>query len=296
MNLEQLKVMAEGKGFIAALDQSGGSTPKALKGYGIDESEYNGEDEMFAKVHEMRTRVITSPSFNQDRFVGAILFEGTMDRTVRDRYTADFLWNVKGIVPFLKIDKGLADLKDGAQVMKPNPGLGDLLVHARDDRGIFGTKMRSNIMAANADGIKAVVDQQFEVAMQIADAGLVPIIEPEVNIDIPDKAKAEDLLLENILRCLKDVPEDTKLMFKITLPDVANLYKPLIEAPQTVRVVALSGGYPLDVANEKLAANNGVIASYSRALLNGLTAQQSDEEFNKILAATAQAAYEASIT
>lgn len=296
MNEKQLKIMAEGKGFIAALDQSGGSTPKALKGYGIDESEYSGEDEMFAKVHEMRTRVIKSPSFNQDRFVGAILFEGTMDRKIDNRYTADFLWNVKSIVPFLKIDKGLADLKDGAQVMKPNPGLGDLLIHARDDRGIFGTKMRSNIMEANPAGIKAVVEQQFEVAMQIAAAGLVPIIEPEVNIDMADKAKAEDILLENILTCLKEVPEDTKLMFKLTLPEVANLYKPLVEAPQTVRVVALSGGYSLEVANEKLAANNGVIASYSRALLNGLTAQQTDEEFNKVLAATAQAAYDASIT
>ena len=296
MNLKQLQIMSEGKGFIAALDQSGGSTPKALLGYGIDGSQYSGDDEMFAKVHEMRTRVVTSPSFNSEWFLGAILFEDTMERKVEDKYTAEYLWDVKGIVPFLKVDKGLADLKDGAQVMKPIPGLQELLVHARDDHGVFGTKMRSNIMEANPAGIKAVVEQQFEIGLQIADAGLVPIIEPEVNINMADKAVAEDILVENILNCLKSVPEDTKLMFKITLPEKANQYAPVIAAPQTVRVVSLSGGYTLEEANKRLAANNGVIASYSRALLNGLKVDQSQEEFDAVLAATAKAAAEASAT
>jgi fructose-bisphosphate aldolase, class I len=281
MNSDQFNKAQRGAGFIAALDQSGGSTPKALKLYGIAEDAYSGDAEMFDQVHQMRTRIITSPSFDGDRILGAILFEDTMDRQIEGRDTADYLWNVKHIVPFLKVDKGLADEKDGAQVMKPIPGLDDLLRRARD-KGVFGTKMRSVIKLPGA-GLQAVVDQQFEIGRQILAAGLVPIIEPEVDIHSAEKAAAEDQLKTALLKGLDGLGDDQVVMLKLTLPDVDDHYRELVEHPKVLRVVALSGGYNREDACDKLAANHGVIASFSRALTEGLTAQQSDEEFNAAL-------------
>jgi len=294
MNDEQFKKAQSGAGFIAALDQSGGSTPKALKLYGIPEDAYSGEDEMFDLIHQMRTRIITSPAFDGDRIMGAILFEQTMDRQIEGRPTADYLWNVKKIVPFLKIDKGLAEEKDGAQTMKPMPGLDELLDRAVAN-GIFGTKERSVIKLPGA-GLQAVVDQQFEVAKQVLAKGLVPIIEPEVDIKSPKKAEAEEQLKAALLAGVNALGDDQKVMLKLTLPDVDNLYKELVDHPKVLRVVALSGGYTRDEANEKLARNNGVIASFSRALTEGLTAQQSDEEFNKVLDAAIESIAKASAT
>src|SRR3954447_2864085 len=281
MNEQQLSKVRTGQGFIAALDQSGGSTPKGLKLYGIPEDAYSGDDQMFDLVHEMRTRIITNPAFDAGRIMGAILFEQTMDRAVADRPTADYLWNVKGIVPFLKIDKGLADEQDGAQTMKPMPGLDELLDRAVAN-GVFGTKERSVIKLPGA-GVDAVVAQQFEVASQVLAKGLVPIIEPEVDIKSPKKAEAEDQLKASLLDGVNRLGDDQKVMLKLTLPDTDNLYKQLVEHPRVLRVVALSGGYSRDEACQKLARNTGVIASFSRALTEGLTAQQSDQEFNATL-------------
>ncbi len=294
MNPEQLEKAHTGAGFIAALDQSGGSTPKALKLYGIPEDAYSGDDQMFDLVHEMRTRIITSPAFDAGRIMGAILFEQTMDRTIEGRPTADYLWNVKGIVPFLKIDKGLADEQDGAQTMKPMPGLDELLDRAVAN-GVFGTKERSVIKLPGA-GVDAVVAQQFEVAPQVLAKGLVPIIEPEVDINSPEKAEAEDQLKASLLDGVNQLGDDQKVMLKLTLPDTDNLYRELVDHPNVVRVVALSGGYSRDEACEKLSRNNGVIASFSRALTEGLTAQQSDEEFNATLDAAVAEIAKASAT
>ena len=280
MNPKQYEKVKAAKGFIAALDQSGGSTPKALKLYGIPEDAYSGDEQMFDLVHEMRARIITSPAFDGDRIMGAILFEMTMDREIEGRPSADYLWNVKNVVPFLKIDKGLADEKDGAQVMKPMPGL-DALLDRAVEKGIFGTKERSFIKLPGA-GLDAVVEQQFAVAQQVLAKGLVPIIEPEVDIKSPRKAEAEDQLNEALLAGVNAL-RDQAVMLKLTLPDTDNLYKQLVDHPKVVRVVALSGGYSRDEACEKLARNSGVIASFSRALTEGLTAQQSDDEFNKTL-------------
>jgi fructose-bisphosphate aldolase class I len=290
-----LSKIRSGNGFIAALDQSGGSTPKALKLYGLDENAYSGEAEMFDRIHEMRTRIITSPAFNGDRIVGAILFEMTMDRQIEGKGSAAYLWQDKGVVPFLKVDKGLADEADGAQVMKPMPDLDSLLERATAN-GVFGTKMRSVIKLANPTGVDAVVSQQFEVGHQILAAGLVPIIEPEVDINSPEKAAAEALLKQGILDELKAVPDGQQIMLKLTLPDADDFYAELVAHPKVLRVVALSGGYTREEANARLARNHGVIASFSRALTEGLTAQQSDDEFNKTLDATIASVYAASIT
>ena len=295
MNQEQLRRMEHDKGFIAALDQSGGSTPKALKAYGVDESAYNGEEEMFTRVHEMRTRIIKSPSFDKHEILAAILFENTMDRKIDNLFTADFLWNQKGIVPFLKVDKGLADEKNGVQLMKPIPGL-DALLDRANERHIFGTKMRSVIKQANPDGIRAVIDQQFVVGMQIAHKGLVPILEPEVDIHCPDKAKAEEIMLGVIKEYLAKLHEGAKIMFKVTIPTVDNLYAEIMKNPNVVRVVALSGGYTMDDANEKLARNHGLIASFSRALAQDLRFSQSDHDFNAVLKKAIDSIYRASIT
>ena len=295
MNQEQLRRMEHDKGFIAALDQSGGSTPKALKAYGVDESAYNGEEEMFTRVHEMRTRIIKSPSFDKHEILAAILFENTMDRKIDNLFTADFLWNQKGIVPFLKVDKGLADEKNGVQLMKPIPGL-DALLDRANERHIFGTKMRSVIKQANADGIRAIIDQQFVVGMQIAHKGLVPILEPEVDIHCPDKAKAEEIMLGVIQEYLAKLHEGAKIMFKVTIPTVDNLYAEIMKDPNVVRVVALSGGYTMDDANEKLARNHGLIASFSRALAQDLRFSQSDHDFNAVLKKAIDSIYRASIT
>ncbi len=281
MNDKRLNRMRTGKGFIAALDQSGGSTPKALKAYGIDESAYKNDEEMFYLVHEMRTRIITSPEFTSDNILGAILFEQTMDRYVDGRYTGDYLWDVKGILPFLKIDQGLADLNMGVQLMKEMPLLDTLLTRAVE-RNIFGTKMRSVIKEANKEGIRAVVDQQFEIAKRVYEAGLIPIIEPEIDINIPDKQEAEAILKEELVRALGEY-SDILVMFKLTLPNEENLYEDLLKNEQVVRIVALSGGYSREVANHKLASNRGLIASFSRALVEGLNANQSEEEFNEML-------------
>lgn len=292
MNKEQLKRMHEGKGFIAALDQSGGSTPKALKAYGVSEDAYHGDEEMFEKVHEMRTRIMTSPSFTSEHILAAILFENTMERKVEGKYTSDYLWEEKGIVPFLKNDKGLAEEKNGVRLMKDMPQLDDLLQRAVE-RHVFGTKMRSVILAANPEGIKEIVDQQFEVAKKICSYGLVPIIEPEVDINIPDKAEAEDILLAEIKKHLPEV--DNPIMFKLSIPTKPDLYKELMDHEQVVRVVALSGGYSRDKANELLAKNHGMIASFSRAFSEGLTYQQSPEDFDKTMLASIKSIYEASI-
>ena len=294
MNQEQLDKVRAGDGFIAALDQSGGSSPKALRLYGVEEDEYSGDDEMFDRIHEMRTRIMTSPGFTGARVLGAILFEDTMDRQVEGRDTGDYLWSVKGVVPFLKVDKGLADEVDGAQVMKPIPGLDDLLSRAVA-KGMFGTKMRSVIKVADPAGVAAVADQQFEVGRQIVAAGLVPIIEPEIDIHSPSKAEAEALLRDAILGHLSSLGPDQLVMLKLTLPEEDGFYQPLVDHPNVVRVVALSGGYSRDDANARLARNPGVIASFSRALTEGLTAQQSAEEFDGALDGSIQAIYEASV-
>lgn len=295
MNNEQLTRMREGKGFIAALDQSGGSTPKALRLYGIEENEYSGEAEMFDLIHQMRTRMITSPVFNGERVLGAILFEGTMERDIEGIGAAEYLWKKKQVIPFLKIDKGLADDADGVQVMKPNPDLDALLTRAVA-KGVFGTKMRSVIKEANEKGIKAVVAQQFEVGRQILRAGLVPIIEPEVDINSATKGEAEILLKQALLEELDKQPADQPVMLKLTLPNVDNFYAELVKHPSVLRVVALSGGYSRDESNKKLAANNGVIASFSRALTEGLSAKQSDADFNATLDAAIAGIYNASLT
>ena len=292
---EKLEKMRNGKGFIAALDQSGGSTPKALKLYGINENEYSNDKEMFDLIHKMRTRIIKSPAFNNTKILGAILFEQTMDSKIDGKYTADFLWEEKKILPFLKIDKGLNDLDaDGVQTMKPNPGLADLLKKA-NERHIFGTKMRSVIKKASPAGIARVVDQQFEVAAQIVAAGLVPIIEPEVDINNVDKVECEEILRDEIRKHLNALPETSNVMLKLTLPTVENFYEEFTKHPRVVRVVALSGGYSREKANDILSKNKGVIASFSRALTEGLSAQQTDDEFNKTLANTIEGIYEASV-
>uniref|UniRef100_UPI003C6BE39F fructose bisphosphate aldolase n=1 Tax=Aerococcus urinaeequi TaxID=51665 RepID=UPI003C6BE39F len=293
MNQAQLERMSNAPGFIAALDQSGGSTPKALLAYGVAEDTYSNEDEMFAKVHEMRTRIMTSPTFTSDKILAAILFENTMDRQVDGKYTAEYLAD-KGIVPFLKIDKGLAEEANGVQLMKDMPELDDLLARA-NDRGIFGTKERSNILAFNPAGIKEVVDQQFEVAKQVIDAGLVPIIEPEVNIKAEDKAAIEELLAEEIRLHLDQLGENDLVMLKLTIPTVPDTYRELASHPNVVRVVALSGGYTREEANELLAENHDMIASFSRALASDLRASQADDEFNDLLASAIDTIYDASV-
>lgn len=296
MNQEQLERMHSGKGFIAALDQSGGSTPKALKAYGIDESAYSNEDEMFTLVHQMRTRIITNSAFTSDKVLAAILFEQTMDRTIEDKYTADYLWDVKKIVPILKIDKGLADENNHVKLMKPIPGLDDTLEHAVKDRHIFGTKERSVIYDYDEQGIRDVVDQQFELGLQVVSHGLVPILEPEVDIHNPKKAESEAFMKELFKEHLAKLDPDTKIMFKVTIPTQADLYKDLMSDPHVVRIVALSGGYPQDEANKLLSENHGLIASFSRALAQDLRAQQSDEEFTAALKAAVDKIYAASIT
>jgi len=286
--------MKDGKGFIAALDQSGGSTPKALAAYGIESDEYSSEAQMFDLVHHMRTRIIKSPAFTKDHILGAILFERTMDSLVDDMYTADFLWDRKGIVPFLKVDKGLAELQDGVQVMKPISNLDDVLSRAVK-RNIFGTKMRSVIKEANETGIKRIVDQQFEIGMKIVGYGLVPILEPEVDIHCPEKKRCEQIMREEIISRLRQTDQAVSLMFKLTIPDENNFYAPLMNDPRVVRVVALSGGYTRAEANRKLAQNSGLIASFSRALAEGLSARQSDQEFDAVLGNSIASIYEASI-
>jgi fructose-bisphosphate aldolase class I len=295
MNQQQHEKIKSGQGFIAALDQSGGSTPKALKLYGISEDSYSGDDEMFTLVHEMRSRIMTSPAFTGARILGAILFEMTMDRQVEGRDTADYLWNVKAVVPFLKVDKGLADEADGVQLMKPIPDLAGLLARA-NGKGVFGTKMRSVIKLADDAGIKQIVDQQFEIGREILGAGLVPIIEPEVDIKSPQKAEAEDLLHAAILGQLDQLGSDQVVMLKLTLPEQDDLYADFVAHPRVLRVVALSGGYSRDEACARLARAKGVVASFSRGLTEGLSAQQTDEAFNAMLDASIQEIFEASIT
>ena len=289
-----LQQMRSGKGFIAALDQSGGSTPKALKLYGIEENTYSGEAQMFDLMHAMRSRLIKSPSFNGNRVIGAILFEMTMERTIDGQGTAEYLWQKKHVVPFLKVDNGLDDEANDVQLMKPIPELATRIA-AANKHGVFGTKMRSVINLANQSGIDAVVKQQFEVGAQIIAGGLVPIIEPEVSIKSPQKAEAEALLKKSLLDYANSLSGDQNIMLKLSIPTVPNLYKELVDHPRVVRVVALSGGYSRDEANKHLAENQGVIASFSRALVEGLTAQQSDAEFDKALDASIQSIYEASI-
>jgi fructose-bisphosphate aldolase class I len=294
MNAAQFEQMKSGKGFIGALDQSGGSTPKALSLYGLDESAYSNEAEMFDRVHEMRTRLIKSPSLDSARVIGVILFEMTMDRSIDGLGTAEYLWQKKGIVPFLKVDSGLAAEENGVQLMKPIPELAARIKSALSHE-VFGTKMRSVIKQANEAGIKAVVDQQFAVGAQIRAGGLVPIIEPEVDINCPDKAAAESILRREILAHLDSLDENQEVMLKLTLPDEAGYYAPLVNHSRVVRVVALSGGYSRQLANEMLAKNAGVIASFSRALTEGLSAQQSDAEFDATLNAAVQSIFDASI-
>ena len=295
MNTEQLEKIATGSGFIAALDQSGGSTPKALKAYGVEESEYNDDIEMFDRIHEMRTRIITSQSFSGTRILGAILFENTMDRSIDGMGSADYLWNVKGVVPFLKVDKGLADERQGVQLMKPIDGLGSLLDKALGKR-IFGTKMRSVIKSADEDGINAVVNQQFEIGNEILQAGLMPIIEPEVDISSPEKSACEGLMRDAILRNLELLSEGEKVMLKLTLPEEDNFYSGLVESEKILRVVALSGGYSRKEANARMSRNSGVVASFSRALTEGLSAQQSQSEFDSLLNSSIQSIFDASNT
>ena len=294
MNQEQATRMTEAKGFIAALDQSGGSTPKALRAYGIQDDAYSSDAEMFDLVHAMRSRLITSPSFTSEKVLAAILFEMTMDREIEGSPTAQYLWEKKGIVPLLKIDKGLADEENDVQVMKPMPEL-DKLLDRGVEKGIFGTKERSVINAANAEGIHAVVDQQFEIGKQVLAKGMVPILEPEVTISIDDKKEAEELLKAALLKGLDDIPEGQQVMIKVSIPTVDNFYEDLINHPKVMRVVALSGGYERDDANERLSRNKGLIASFSRALLEGLTADQSQKEFDNTLATTIDGIYKASI-
>jgi fructose-bisphosphate aldolase class I len=295
LNQEQLQKMRAHPGFIAALDQSGGSTPKALALYGIKDRSWANEDEMFDLVHQMRTRMITSPAFTGERIIGAILFENTMDREIKGQSTGDYLWKVKRVVPFLKIDKGLEPEKDAVQLMKPIPGLGELLEKAKAKR-IFGTKERSFIKQANEAGIKDIVDQQFELAAQIIAAQLVPIVEPEVDIHCPEKAKAEGLLKAAILEKINQLPPGQLVMLKLTLPEQDNFYADLVKHPKVLRVVALSGGYSREEANNRLRRNHGIIASFSRALAEGLSAQQSDAEFNAELDKSIQSIFDASNT
>ena len=294
-NAEQLEIIKNRPGFIAALDQSGGSTPKALGLYGITEDAWSNDEEMFSVVHAMRSRIMTSPAFTGERILGAILFENTMDREVEGQSTASYLWNVKQVVPFLKVDKGLADIENGAQVMNPNPGLGDLLVKAKA-AGIFGTKMRSVIKEANSTGIDAVVKQQFEVGRQIIAAGLVPIIEPEVDIHCPDKEAAEQMLHAAIIAQLDALGDGEMVMLKLTLPEKDGLYGACISHPNVARVVALSGGYSREEANDRLGRQHGMVASFSRALAEGLQAGQSADEFDAMLDASIQTIFEASNT
>ena len=291
---DQIEQMTSGAGFIAALDQSGGSTPKALRLYGVDEDQYASESEMFDLIHAMRARIARAPAFNGDKVIGAILFEMTMEREIDGMPTATYMWEKRGVVPFLKVDKGLAEEENGAQVMKPMPEL-DALLERAVKAGIFGTKMRSVINAANPEGIKAVVAQQFEIGKQILGHGLVPIIEPEVTITIADKAGAEEILLNEITAQLDALAEGQEVMLKLTLPESANHYQALVDHPRVMRVVALSGGYSRDEANARLAQNTGVIASFSRALTEGLSADQSDEAFNMTIAATIDSIYAASV-
>ena len=292
---QQLDKIKNEPGFIAALDQSGGSTPKALANYGVEADAYSNDDEMFEVVHAMRSRIVTSPAFEGSRIMGAILFENTMDREVQGQGTADYLWNVKRVVPFLKVDKGLADESNGAQVMKPMPGLDELLQKARQ-KNIFGTKMRSVIKTANADGVTAVVSQQFEIGRQIIEAGLVPIIEPEVDINSPQKAETEELLKTSLLKHLDRLEEGQLVMLKLTLPEQDNFYTSCIQHPNVLKVVALSGGYSRQEANQRLGKQNGMVASFSRALSEGLSAQQSDDEFNSVLDASIESIFQASST
>jgi fructose-bisphosphate aldolase class I len=295
INEEQFEKIRTGPGFIAALDQSGGSTPKALRLYGIQENTWSSDEEMFGIVHEMRTRIITSPSFNGERIIGAILFENTMDREIERQPTPDYLWNVKRVVPFLKVDEGLAAEKDGVQLMKPMPMLASLLEKARGKQ-IFGTKMRSVIKQADEAGVKNIVSQQFEVARQIISANLVPIIEPEIDIHCPEKGKAEQLLKAAILAKLDELPVGQFVMLKLTLPEQDDFYADFVRHPRILRVVALSGGYSREEANNRLRKNHGVVASFSRALAEGLTAQQSDAEFNAVLGKSIQSIFDASNT
>lgn len=294
MNQEQMDRIHAGKGFIAALDQSGGSTPTALLQYGISKNSYSNDEAMFDLVHEMRTRIITNPAFNSEHILGAILFENTMDRKVGDQFTADFLWENKGIVPFLKIDKGLAGLENGVQLMKVIPNLKELLKRAIE-KNIFGTKMRSVIKEANSEGIRKIVEQQFDIGKKIAEAGLIPIIEPEVDIHSKDKEKSEKLLKYEIFNQLSALDKDVKVMLKLSIPTENNFYHDLMDNLHIVRIVALSGGYTQSEANQKLAHNHGLIASFSRALSQGLTAKQTDKEFNLMLSDSIRTIYEASI-
>ena len=291
---EMTAKIGEGQGFIAALDQSGGSTPKALRLYGVEESAYEGDEQMFDMIHEMRSRIMTSPSFTGDKVIGAILFEQTMDREVEGKQTPAYLWEEKGVVPFLKIDKGLEAEANGVQLMKPMPGLDDTLARAAK-LGVFGTKERSVVHAADAAGIKAIVDQQFEVGEQVIAAGLMPILEPEVTITIEDKAEAEAILRDEILTHLDALDADKKVMLKLSLPTEANFYKPLVDHPRVLKVVALSGGYDRDAANTLLSMNAGMIASFSRALSEGLNAQQSDADFDATLGTAVTSIHAASI-
>ncbi|NCD06740.1 MAG: fructose bisphosphate aldolase [Spirochaetia bacterium] len=294
MNQRQLTAIKNFDGFIAALDQSGGSTPKALKAYGIDESQYKNEEEMYDLVQDMRSRIITSKSFTSEHILAAILFEKTMDRQIDGLFTADYLWNEKGIVPFLKIDNGLAEQKDGVQLMKPIPELDKLLKRAKE-RNIFGTKMRSVIHEANIDGIKKIVEQQFEIGKRIADLGFVPIIEPEVDIHSSTKKEAEEILISEIEKQLEKLDQSVKIMLKVSIPTVAGAYSKLMEDPRVVRIVALSGGYSRDEANELLKKNPKLIASFSRALLSDLSAKQTQEEFDLVLLDTIKEVYSASV-
>ncbi|WP_291382234.1 fructose bisphosphate aldolase [Demequina sp.] len=294
MNTEQLDKIKSGKGFIAALDQSGGSTPKALKLFGIPETAYSNEDEMFDLIHEMRARIMTSPVFTGDRILGAILFDKTMEREIGGKGAAEYLWEEKNIVPFLKVDKGLAEPADGSRTMKPLPDLDEVLARAKT-HGVFGTKMRSVIRLADKTGVKAVVDQQFEVARQILDVDLVPIIEPEVDVFSPEKAVAEVMLKAELLAALDQLNPEQRVMLKLSLPELAGLLTDLVQHPNVLRVVALSGGFTREKANDRLARNPGVVASFSRALTEGLTAQQSQEEFDATLDASIASIYEASL-
>ncbi len=295
INIAQLDRMHSGKGFIAALDQSGGSTPKALAQYGVQESSFTNDEQMYTLVHEMRTRIIKSPAFKSEYILGAILFENTMDRKIEGEWTADYLWEKKNIVPFLKVDKGLADLANGVQLMKPISNLDELLTRAVE-KNVFGTKMRSVIKEANTEGIREVVEQQFKVGLQIFKKGLVPIIEPEVDIYSADKEKSEEILKQELKKQLSLLDKDVKVMLKLSLPTITNYYSELMSDPHVVRVVALSGGYSQDEANQKLSQNHGLIASFSRALSEGLSATQSDDSFNSKLEKTIQDIYAASIT
>lgn len=295
MSTEQLNRMRSGNGFIAALDQSGGSTPKALSRYGIEKDRYTTDEEMFDLIHEMRTRIITSPAFTSEHILGAILFKQTMDRTIDGRFSAAYLWEEKGIIPFLKVDVGLLEMTDGVQLMKPIPDMEGLLKQAIE-KNMFGTKMRSVIKEANPAGIKKIAQQQFEIGKQIAKMGLVPILEPEIDINSTSKEESEALLKEEILKQLAALDDDVKLMFKLTIPTEDDFYRALTDDPHVLRVVALSGGYSQKEAAEKLAQNHGLIASFSRALTEGLTADQTDEEFNETLAHSIQVIYDASLT